>query len=153
MVIYLYGCIEEKVRGAEAELGIVTESKNDSRSGQDPDRPSRGRRSSAKARLPGQRRLKSLAEGANSTAGSAYQGAFEAVLSIVIAIGFGYWIDARFDVAPVGLVVGAILGFSAFVLRLMRMGKIVQKQVDVDLSAAHEDPDESSSSGDKSTRL
>ena len=141
------------VRYAEAGLGIVTDMRGDSGSGQDSDRPSRGWRSSSKGSLPGQRRLKGLAEGANSTAGSAYQGAFEAVLSIVIAIGLGYWVDARFEVAPIGLVVGAILGFSAFVLRLMRMGKIVQKQLDEDLPAAQEDSDGSSASGDKSPRL
>jgi len=54
---------------------------------------------------------------------AAYQGAFEAVLAIPIAIGAGYWLDGRFDTSPVLLLVGAALGFAAFVLRLVRLGR------------------------------
>ena len=69
-----------------------------------------------------------MAGQANSTAGSAYQGAMESVLAIVIAVGVGYWVDVRFDTSPRGLLIGAVVGFAAFVLRLVRMGKLVQKQ-------------------------
>lgn len=52
---------------------------------------------------------------------ASYQGAFEAVLAVPIAIGIGYWCDSRFDSAPVGLLVGTVIGFAAMLLRVMRM--------------------------------
>jgi F0F1-type ATP synthase assembly protein I len=70
--------------------------------------------------LPGSRRLKRAAASAGS---SAYQGVFEAVGSILIACVAGYWIDRKFETAPVGLLLGAAIGFGAFVLRLVRLGK------------------------------
>ncbi len=59
-------------------------------------------------------------------AGTAYQGAFEAVFAILIGFGFGYWADVSFDTSPWGLTVGFALGFSAFVLRLVRLGRQLQ---------------------------
>lgn len=76
--------------------------------------------------LPGGRRLKKIAGSSSSLAGRAYQGAMEAVLAIVIATGLGYWADARFGTSPRWLIVGAIVGFGAFVLRLARMAKLVE---------------------------
>lgn len=70
--------------------------------------------------LPGTRRLKRAAA---SAGGSAYQGVFEAVGAILIACVAGFWIDRKFETAPVGILVGAAIGFGAFVLRLMRLGK------------------------------
>ena len=70
--------------------------------------------------LPGTGRLKRAAASAGS---SAYQGVFEAVGSILIACGIGYWIDSRYETAPYGVLGGAVIGFGAFVLRLMRLGK------------------------------
>ncbi len=93
-------------------------------------KPSRQKRASAGAGLLGRRRLTRMAGQANSTAGSAYQGATESVLAIVIAVGIGYWVDVRFDTSPRGLLIGAVIGFAAFVLRLVRMGKLVRNQVD-----------------------
>ena len=59
-----------------------------------------------------------------AAAGSdAYQGAFEAVGSVLIACAFGYWVDSQWETAPFGLLVGAIVGFAAMVLRLVRLGK------------------------------
>jgi F0F1-type ATP synthase assembly protein I len=55
-----------------------------------------------------------------------YQGAFEAVLAIPIAIGVGYWLDGRFDTSPILLLSGAVIGFAAFVLRLVRLGRQLQ---------------------------
>jgi F0F1-type ATP synthase assembly protein I len=55
--------------------------------------------------------------------GAAYQGAFEAVLAILISAGIGYWADAKFGTSPVGLLVGVAVGFAAFVLRLVRLGR------------------------------
>jgi len=57
---------------------------------------------------------------------AAYQGALEAVLSIVIAAGVGFWADERFDTEPRWLIVGTCLGFGAFVLRLWRMRKLFE---------------------------
>lgn len=57
---------------------------------------------------------------------AAYQGALEAVFAIVIAIGAGYWADRHFGTEPRWMIVGAILGFGAFVMRLWRMRKLVE---------------------------
>ena len=54
-------------------------------------------------------------------AARAYQAAFEAVLSIPIAGGLGYWADASWGSAPWGLLLGLGFGFAAFVQRLLRM--------------------------------
>jgi len=58
--------------------------------------------------------------------GAAYEGAMEAVFAILIAVGLGYWADEYFETGPRYLIVGAILGFAAFVLRLLRMGELVE---------------------------
>jgi F0F1-type ATP synthase assembly protein I len=61
---------------------------------------------------------------ASARAGSdAYQGAFEAVGAVLIASGFGFWIDSRWETSPWGVVIGAIIGFAAMVLRLVRLGR------------------------------
>ncbi len=52
---------------------------------------------------------------------ASYQGAFEAVLAVPIAIGIGYWCDDRFGTAPIGLFVGTAIGFAAMLLRIVRM--------------------------------
>ena len=52
---------------------------------------------------------------------AAYQGASEAVFAIIIATGLGYWADESFGTAPRYLLIGVVLGFVAFVLRLLRM--------------------------------
>jgi F0F1-type ATP synthase assembly protein I len=75
---------------------------------------------------PGSRRLRRIAASSDSRAGRAYQGAIEAVFSIVIATGIGYWADTRYGTSPRWLIVGAIVGFGAFVLRLARMAKLVE---------------------------
>ena len=58
--------------------------------------------------------------------GAAYEGAMEAVFAILIAVGLGYWADEHFETGPRYLIVGAILGFAAFVLRLLRMSELVE---------------------------
>ncbi len=55
--------------------------------------------------------------------GAAYQGALEAVFAILVAVAIGYFVDRRFGTSPGFLFVGVILGFSAFVLRLVRLGR------------------------------
>jgi len=58
--------------------------------------------------------------------GLAWQGAAEAVFAIPIAAGAGYWLDGRFDKSPIFLFLGTAIGFAAFVVRLMRLGRQVQ---------------------------
>jgi len=60
-------------------------------------------------------------------AGAAYQGAFESVFAILIGAGLGYWADWGFGTAPAFLLVGLALGFGAFVLRLYRLGRKLQR--------------------------
>lgn len=55
--------------------------------------------------------------------GLAYQGALEAVVAIPIATGIGYWADTRFDTSPWLLLAGTAIGFTSFVLRLVRLGR------------------------------
>jgi len=56
----------------------------------------------------------------------AYQGAFEAVFAILIGAGLGYLADDRFETSPLYLFVGIAIGFGAFVLRLVRLGRALQ---------------------------
>lgn len=53
----------------------------------------------------------------------AYQGAFESVFAIGIGAGFGYFADRAFETSPWGVLVGVLLGFGAFVLRLVRLAR------------------------------
>jgi F0F1-type ATP synthase assembly protein I len=59
-------------------------------------------------------------------AAQAYQGAFEAVFAILIGAGLGYLVDDRFGTSPLYLFVGIAIGFGAFVLRLVRLGRALQ---------------------------
>ena len=52
---------------------------------------------------------------------SAYQGALEAVLAVPIAVGLGYWAGGHLGSSTTGVIVGAVIGFAAMVLRLTRM--------------------------------
>jgi F0F1-type ATP synthase assembly protein I len=58
----------------------------------------------------------------------AYQAALEAVFSIPVALGLGYWADTYFGTSPILLLVGLVLGFASFVLRIVRMRKLVVEQ-------------------------
>jgi ATP synthase protein I len=69
---------------------------------------------------PGRRRVKRAAA---SAAGDAYQGAFEAVLAVLVGAGIGYWVDSRWDTTPYGVLTGVVIGFAAMVLRLLRLGR------------------------------
>ncbi len=61
--------------------------------------------------------------GGDRRQGAVYQGAFEAVFALLIAAGFGYWLDGYFDTAPVLLLIGTAIGFASFTLRLIRLGR------------------------------
>ncbi len=71
-----------------------------------------------------------------SRQGLAYQGAFEAVIAILVCAGIGLWIDGRYDTSPWGLLIGTAIGFTSFVIRLLRLGKRLQELAD----PAEEDP-------------
>ena len=60
--------------------------------------------------------------------GLAYQGGGEAVFAMLIATGLGYWADQHFGTSPRYLLIGMIFGFSAFVLRLLRLGRQLQER-------------------------
>ncbi len=66
---------------------------------------------------PGQKEQQANREGA------AYQGALEAVFAILIGGGLGYWADGRFGTSPWLLILGFVIGFGSFVLRLFQMGR------------------------------
>ena len=57
----------------------------------------------------------------------AYQAALEAVFSIPVALGLGYWADRHFGTDPIFLLVGLVLGFASFVLRIVHMRKLVEE--------------------------
>jgi F0F1-type ATP synthase assembly protein I len=61
-----------------------------------------------------------------SRQGAAYQGATEAVFAILIATLLGNWADDHFGTAPRYLLVGVVIGFASFVLRLVRLGRHLQ---------------------------
>ncbi len=61
--------------------------------------------------------------GQNRRQGAVYQGAFEAVIALLIAVGFGFWLDSYFDTAPWLLLIGTAIGFASFTVRLIRLGR------------------------------
>ena len=90
---------------------------------------------------PGRRRVKRAAA---SLAGDAYQGAFEAVMAVLLGCGVGYFVDWRWHTTPYGVLVGVGIGFAAMVLRLLRLGRELQLETDVvagsDEGTANESP-------------
>ncbi len=77
-----------------------------------------------------------------SRQGLAYQGAFEAVTAILIAIGIGYGVDAHYETSPYGLLIGTIVGFSSFVLRLLRLGRQLAELGDPALTNPDDDEED-----------
>ncbi len=59
--------------------------------------------------------------------GIAYQGATEAFVAILICMGLGVWADQRFDTSPTFLLIGTGIGFASFVLRLLRLGRQLER--------------------------
>jgi len=56
----------------------------------------------------------------------AYQGAIEAVASIGIGGGLGYFADDHFDTSPILLLIGFAVGFGAFFVRLARLRRTLE---------------------------
>jgi len=77
-----------------------------------------------------QRRIERRVESVTSRKGAAYQGAFEAVMALLIAMGLGYWADQKLGSAPIGMLAGVVFGFAAFVLRLMRLRRLIESSAD-----------------------
>ena len=57
----------------------------------------------------------------------AYQGALEAVLSILIGAGLGWWADSELGSEPWLMLAGLGLGFVAFVRRLLRVRQAAEE--------------------------
>ena len=57
----------------------------------------------------------------------AYRGGLEAVLSIPVGAGLGYWIDSLVGSDPYGLLMGVSAGFGAFVLQMVRLSKKLER--------------------------
>ena len=75
--------------------------------------------------------------------GAVYQGGSEAVFAILIAAGIGYWIDGRFDTAPSFLLIGLAVGFACFTVRLVRLGREVQRNTSSEAEETSESTNES----------
>ncbi|MCG8589982.1 MAG: AtpZ/AtpI family protein [Proteobacteria bacterium] len=60
-------------------------------------------------------------EASSRGAGRAYQGAFEAVMALLVAAGAGAFADSHLGTGPLLLLLGVLLGFGAFVMRLVRL--------------------------------
>lgn len=95
---------------------------------------------------PGRGRLK---RAAGSVAGDAYQGAFEAVMAVLVGAGFGYWADRRWGTTPYGVVVGIVVGFAAMVVRLLRIGRELPELAGSETSPGGAGADGGAESGSK----
>ena len=74
--------------------------------------------------------------------GAAYQGAMESVFAIAVAMAAGWWADRHWDTSPIWLLVGATIGFGAFVLRLYRLGAAVNASAAEETSSQSPDGDD-----------
>ncbi len=66
--------------------------------------------------------------GGDRRQGAVYQGAFEAVIALLIAGGIGAWLDGYFDTAPWLLLIGTVIGFASFTVRLIRLGRWMKSE-------------------------
>jgi F0F1-type ATP synthase assembly protein I len=71
--------------------------------------------------------------------GAVYQGTLEAVIAILVAMGFGYWLDRHFDTAPTLLLVGTAIGFASFTVRMIRLGRRLQGESSSETGDAKDD--------------
>ncbi len=62
----------------------------------------------------------------------------EAVLAVPVAMGIGYLADDYFGTEPRYLLIGTVIGFGSFVLRLLRMRKLIEDPMTppIDMEAA-----------------
>ena len=59
---------------------------------------------------------------------AAYRGAVEAVFALAVGASLGYWADSHSGTSPRWLIVGTVVGFGVFALRLWRMRKLVDEE-------------------------
>jgi F0F1-type ATP synthase assembly protein I len=84
-----------------------------------------------------------------------YQGAFEAVIALLVAVFAGYWLDDYFDTTPVFLLIGFVIGFASLTIRLIRLGRWVEHEGAAQGSKSergasqHENPSESKGENEK----
>jgi len=81
---------------------------------------------------------KDLRDPAKRQMSLAYQGSVEAVFALLMCAGLGYLADERWSSEPKGLLIGVVIGFSAFVLRLVRLGGEVSGTSSVESSSVDE---------------
>lgn len=79
-------------------------------------------------------------DGRRRRLGPAYQGAAEATLAVVIALGIGIWADTKLDTSPAGMLIGLAVGFGSFVLRLWRLAQELNTQQRTTGTEDPEDP-------------
>jgi F0F1-type ATP synthase assembly protein I len=60
--------------------------------------------------------------------GKAYQSVMEAVFAIPIGGGLGWFLGGRLGSETVGLLIGLGFGFATFIVRLMRMRGMVERE-------------------------
>jgi F0F1-type ATP synthase assembly protein I len=82
---------------------------------------------------------KDLRDPAKRQMSLAYQGAVEAAFAILMCAGLGYWADEHWGSEPKGLIIGLVIGFSSFVLRLVRLGKEMTEIAEGDGQADQEE--------------
>lgn len=70
-----------------------------------------------------------VGRGLGKRAAAAYQGALEAIFAIVITMLAGWWIDRHFGTEPAFVLVGAAVGFAAFVVRVWRLRDLMVPEV------------------------
>lgn len=56
---------------------------------------------------------------------AAYQGAVEAVFAVVLPTLLGWWVDGKLGTSPTFLLIGIVLGFAAFFVRLWRLRSLM----------------------------
>ena len=54
----------------------------------------------------------------------AYEGVMELAVALIAPVGLGYWFDKVFETDPIATVAGAVLGFAAMLLRLIRFARV-----------------------------
>jgi len=71
-------------------------------------------------------------------AARAYQGVLETVLTLPAGALLGYGLDAWLGTTPIGVLVGLVLGFAAFVAGAVRLARRLNQNPDEDESPREE---------------
>ena len=57
----------------------------------------------------------------------AYQGGLEAVIAILVGTGLGFWADHAAGTSPRWMLVGLVVGFGAFILRIVLLSRRLEE--------------------------